>query len=298
MAYRLSPDDTDLTRTLRRVACEQIDAALSRIEAEDGTTLAATVHDVRKRAKKLRGLLRLVRPALPAYQTENRVLRDAARTLSPLRDRGTLIEAYDALMDASDTPRQPYGALRGALTNAQKVVASDPDTMTVLHAVHDTLSKVRDRTGKWRLTDKDAPALAAGVEKTFARAAAAHATAQGHLTDDTLHDWRKRVKYHRYHARLLRPIWPEVMELHVAQAKRLEDLLGEHRDLTLLAAAARGLSQPADMSDRATLTGLAETRQKAILVEATPLSARLFAGDSGALSDRWRLWFKLCRKER
>ena len=47
----------------------------------------ATVHDVRKRCKKVRGLLRLVRPGLgPDYRRANADVRDAARELSSLRD--------------------------------------------------------------------------------------------------------------------------------------------------------------------------------------------------------------------
>ena len=45
-------------------------------------------HDARKQLKQARAVLRLLRAELgdTVYRRENRVLRDASRTISPLRD--------------------------------------------------------------------------------------------------------------------------------------------------------------------------------------------------------------------
>ncbi|OWU85556.1 hypothetical protein ATO6_01025 [Oceanicola sp. 22II-s10i] len=299
MPYRLTASDKDLTRALRRIARQQIDRAIAAIDAETGETLAETIHDVRKRAKKLRGLLRLVRPALPAYAKENATLRDAARRLSALRDRGALIEAYDRLLDhyADDTARAPFASLRGALTRDQNQIAADPATFDELSRFRDRLLRVRDRTAAWRLTEKDRRAIALGVAKTYGRAVIASGAA-GHAPDAAaLHEWRKRAKYHRYHVSLMAPVWPAELENRLVLVKRLEDILGEHRDLTLLSAAASDMSRPLDISARATFTGFAERRQAEIIAEAGPLSGRLFAESPEALTDRWTAWHKLWRRE-
>lgn len=298
MAYRLKSGDKTLTKTLRRVARDQLDKAIAAIGDETGATLPATVHDVRKRTKKTRGLLRLVRPALPAYSAENRALREAALRLSPLRDRGTLIEAYDALFDRyPDEPRQPYAPLRAALTLRHKAVVADPGTFDQLYAFRDDLAEVRARTGQWKLTETDEAAITLGLVKTYARAQKAMARARKRLTEERLHEWRKRVKYHRYHTQILAPIWPEMMAARLERSHHLEDLLGEYRDLTLLAEEARTLERPADMSARAAFTGLVERRQAAILAEAVPLSERLFREPAKALAARWTGWYAIWSRE-
>ncbi|MGR3454822.1 CHAD domain-containing protein [Pseudooceanicola sp.] len=299
MAYRLKSGDKNLTKTLRRVARDQLDKAIAAVGNETGATLPATIHDVRKHTKKTRGLLRLVRPALPAYSAENAALRDAAMRLSPLRDRGTLIEAYDALFDRFPAePRQPYAPLRAALTLEYKAVVADPDTFEQLYAFRDDLANVRERTDKWKLTEADGEAVALGLIKTYERAQKAMAKARKKLTTERLHEWRKRAKYHRYHTQILAPVWPAMMEARLAQAKHLEDLLGEYRDLTLLADEARALERPSDISARAAFTGLAERRQTAILARAFPLSDRLFGEPAEALAARWRRWYGLWQGER
>ena len=85
MAYRIRTKDDDVEQAVRRIACEQIDRALAEID-DDGLDFARKVHQVRKRCKKLRGLVRLVRPALDAYGRENAAFRDAAggRIKSPV----------------------------------------------------------------------------------------------------------------------------------------------------------------------------------------------------------------------
>ncbi|MEZ4569166.1 MAG: hypothetical protein R2849_02320 [Thermomicrobiales bacterium] len=67
MAYRLEPDEA-LDVGVRRIATEQVEKALAELDDSD-LDRHATVHQVRKRCKKIRGLLRLVRPGLENYST-------------------------------------------------------------------------------------------------------------------------------------------------------------------------------------------------------------------------------------
>lgn len=59
-------------------------------------------HDVRKRCKTVRALLRLIRDEVgkDVYRRENRALRDAARALSPVRDAAVLIQVHDDVVRA------------------------------------------------------------------------------------------------------------------------------------------------------------------------------------------------------
>ncbi len=88
MAYRIKKGDKSVQAGLRRIADEQIGRALGEID-DDDLDFAEKVHQVRKRCKKLRGLIRLVRPAFDDYSAENGAFRDAAQMLSGVRDTRT-----------------------------------------------------------------------------------------------------------------------------------------------------------------------------------------------------------------
>ena len=94
MPFAILPEDATVEAALRRIAREEAEGALSEVRGTG--PLAPRVHAMRKAVKKLRGLLRLVRPVFSDAKAENEVLRDALelvqpkkrllRSLSPVRD--------------------------------------------------------------------------------------------------------------------------------------------------------------------------------------------------------------------
>ena len=54
-------------------------------------------------------------------------------------------------------------------------------------------------------------------------------------TPECLHEWRKQVKTHWYHAQLLKPIWPQFMKPYANTLEELSHTLGDHHDLQVLA---------------------------------------------------------------
>ncbi|MFO7549934.1 MAG: CHAD domain-containing protein, partial [Haliea sp.] len=78
---------------IRRMAREQMDRALEDI-ADSDIDRHDTLHQMRKRCKKIRALLRLARGDLDnscqVYQRENECFREAARSLSSFRDAEAL----------------------------------------------------------------------------------------------------------------------------------------------------------------------------------------------------------------
>ena len=51
---------------------------------------------------------------------------------------------------------------------------------------------------------------------------------------EDFHEWRKRVKYHWYHCRLLKNLYKPLMKARRDEAKHLADLLGDDHDLSML----------------------------------------------------------------
>ena len=230
MGYKLKRSDEDVSEGLRRIACDQLDRALA---ALDGTgDKAEAVHDARKRCKKLRGLNRLVRPQFIDYKTENSALRDAARRLSDLRETGAVLEILTRL--EQNYPARLSGPNAAALRDALKARRAEThldDFDSRRAAFRDALKAVRHRAALWEVDKTGFGAIEGGLKKTYKRARAAGATALETRDPRDLHQWRKRVKYHWYHTRLLKPLASKKLRRRIDRLGELSDLLGDHQDL-------------------------------------------------------------------
>lgn len=279
MAFRVTAGET-AEQAIRRIASEQIDGALRDLD-DDGLDEHETVHEVRKRCKKIRGLLRLARPSFEdTYRAENARFRDAARRLSDLRDATTLLECLDALLDRYDdrVDRGRFAGVREELERRRTALAADQGLDDRLGEVAHAMQTARNRVGSWSIEDDGFAAVAGGIGRTYRRARRAMRAAARQPSTERLHEWRKRVKYHRYHCRLLSELWPAPLEARRDEAKRLSDLLGDDHDLAVLRETV--LDQPdrfGGVAEVANLLALIEARRGELQGWSLPLGERLFA---------------------
>ena len=91
---------------VRRIAVEQIERAQNELQAKGDHAVA--VHETRKALKRLRALLRLVRPAMgdDVFKQENAQLREIGLSLSGARDRHVLLETVNKLEGAAGLSRK------------------------------------------------------------------------------------------------------------------------------------------------------------------------------------------------
>ncbi|EPX86725.1 CHAD domain-containing protein [Salipiger mucosus] len=291
MAYRIKPHDKSLTAALHRIAAEQIDRAIASTTCDPADAEEA-VHDVRKRCKKLRGLFRLVRPGFDDYAAENAAARGIAGMASGLRDSDVLIETHDTVVDAADVAPGRFAEIRGHLVRSANRHAPGDAVGEALGRQRAALEEMRGRAATWRVTGKPAKVLAAGVGKTWMRGADAMQHTRENPTAETFHEWRKRVKYHWYHARLLEGTWPGPMLAHRTEAKRLSELLGDHHDIAVYLAWLEALDLPdVDGEAPAELRRLAGHRQEQLAHRAWSLGGRFFAPPVKALPKQWKAYW-------
>ncbi|WP_110674831.1 CHAD domain-containing protein [Salinicola sp. RZ23] len=287
MPYRLDLSQP-LEDEIRRVALEQI-ARARRALAEEPPVEA--IHELRKRCKKIRALLRLVRPALgKRYARENRRFRDLARQVSGRRDEQVLLETFDALLAhyRSDVDRRHYSAIRGRLkARRERTLAGEGAVDNV--ALEAALDEASQAVTSWRLQGVDLAAWQAGLVATYQRLGQAGESAAEEGSVAAFHEWRKRVKYHRYHCELLRPLWRAELTVRAEEAHRLSDLLGEDHDLAMLAAALDDDDmQRLSAERRQALGSLVARRRLRLQGAAMPLGTRLAAESPKALGKRFK----------
>lgn len=289
MAYHLKHKDPSIEAGVRRIAKSQIEAAIGEI-ADDGLDNAGKVHQVRKRCKKLRALVRLVRPAFPDYAAENAAFRDAARSLSGLRDAHVMVETFDKLAgrhgDRFD--RRRFQPIRERLLERRRAASGEGDLASARLALfRDEMVEALDRSRGWTLEADGAEAFRGGLRKTLKRAAGALEAARKDPTTETMHALRKRAKYHWYHVRLLKEVWPATMEPLADELDRLGDILGDEHDLAVFQDEVVSLAGDGEDRGAATeLRRLAGERRRELQTVGIALADRAFVGGAGGLAER------------
>jgi CHAD domain-containing protein len=298
VSYRLEPGE-EPAAALRRIAGEQLDRAVAQL-ADDERDPHETIHDVRKRCKKVRGLLRLVRPAFPAYADENAALRDAARRVSALRDAAALVETCDALAArlGEEARASPLAALRAQLVERRDEFLAKTDLELCFEEVHEDLAAAAARADDWSLADEGFAPVGDGLARTYRRARTAMERALRTPTDEALHEWRKRVKYHRYHLRLLRELWPPLVDPRRDAARLLSDRLGDDHDLAVLRRVLVDESERFGSAVRDPLLALVDRRRGELSAWSRPLGLRLLAAKPTALRRELRQWWEAAAVER
>ncbi len=279
---------------VREVADEELRSAIAGLSGEAGLEFDAAAHDARKRCKKMRALLRLVRKDLGkrAYRRDNASLRDAARTLSRVRDAWVLVGALDRLVEQAgeELSADSVAGLRSLLAKDHRDLHAELAEGGAAGEAIAELERVAARVPQWPLHDRGWGTLGGGIEQVFRDGRTAMAAAYREGTVEHFHEWRKQVKYLRYQLGLLREAWPDVLDAMEGTADELGELLGEDHDLAVLRERVLSEHATSDAVEEI-LLALIDRRRKELLERARPLGQRLYADKPSLFADRLgRLW--------
>jgi CHAD domain-containing protein len=222
-------EDEPLGAGLRRVVLQVLDDASQRLEAPPS---AEAVHQLRKRFKEGRAILRLMQPTIGEQAADARkILRQNARTLAGSRDAEAMVEAMEKLKSrfAAEWRVQRLGGIRRALA-ARGAIAAPLD----FSELRTTVSDVRRTLANWPLIPDSFQAIEPALERRYAAARNAMRIALQERAPEPLHEWRKRSKELWYQARLLESLWPAVIGPFVSSLHNVAQSLGDHHDLHLL----------------------------------------------------------------
>jgi CHAD domain-containing protein len=229
MAYCLDPKK-DLDAEVRRIAREQVRASMDDLTTGVAADRQQSIHSARKRFKKLRSLLRLLRPLRDGgFPGEMRLLRDAGRQLAPVRDADVLIVTVRELGSAD--PTNSWSALEAGLPRGPGMAGLEETLRRIVSALRD----IEEKIAAWPALPSDTAAAAAGIASAYRKGRKAWTRAESRRTPEALHEWRKKVKDLWYDTRLLSEADPVMMGLG-ANLGRLADVLGSRHDLDVVEA--------------------------------------------------------------
>jgi CHAD domain-containing protein len=292
MAYRLE-DGESVREGLRRIAREELGGAAAGLLRATVRTRDGAVHEARKSVKKVRALLRLMRGELGrTFSIENRRLRDVGRRLSVYRDATVMIETLDQLagFGKHESSAAALAAIRRGLMESRRRQRLGDRMTNAMRRASEELQAAEARVGRWRLVMDGPVALAPGMETAYRRGRAGLAAARRHPRPDLCHEWRKRVKDHWYHLRLIENRWNEATRARERSLKQLETWLGEHHNLEVLAMrldAGKGKSP-----DAAICRELVRAMQRELRAKALELGRELYIEPTDLfrkhLAELWR----------
>jgi CHAD domain-containing protein len=258
------------------------------------------VHEARKCFKKIRAVLRFIRPVIgeKTYRQENTCFRDAGRRLTEVRDAKIFVEAIDLLVEHFQEHirdrafRDVRQALQENLCAVRKRVLDEQNAFSVVaEAVRQASGRIKTYAkvpNKWL-------ALGQGLEHVYRKAGQAYRDATADPTVDNMHEWRKQAKYLRYQLEVLRPIWPERMQELARRGRPDGELLGEDHDLVMLRQVlADDPDRFGDEGDREVLVALIDRRRDELEQEARLLGGRFFEDSAQDFARRlkgsWKTW--------
>lgn len=286
MAYRIQIA-APLDEEARRILIEQIERAEKRLRS--GEDRATAVHEARKHFKRVRALLRLLRPAIgkEAFARENADFRETALLLAGARDAHVLGLTL-ARLETEHTldPKRHTAGTRRAIAELPDVLDAAPDSAPIRGALR-RLEAARARMSALKIDAKDFAVAAAGLKRCYREALDARAAALADGSDEAYHEWRKRVQQHWRQMGLLAKAWPDYFNARIHAAKRLATKLGDDHDLAVLIAFIQ--RQPAGAigaAERRKLVKLARKSQAALRQSSTLDAERLFADSPKGLTRR------------
>lgn len=297
MSYRFDHPER-LAFEIRRVATERLESALEQLGGELERDPAVAVHTARKDIKKTRSLLRLVkdRIGVDRFRAENGRLRDAAHVLAGAREADAKAEALGSLIAHAEASASPEtrAAARAWLDGMAGQSGPGADVVHSAAEASVLILQARDDARLWALGYGSFELIAPGIRRTYGQGRRGLAAAIEDPSDQTVHEWRKRVKDMWYSLRLLGDVWEPVIRPLADQAHDLSEHLGDHHDLGEVRTAIE--TGEADLSEavKAELIALVDARQAELHDAAISLGRRLYSEGPRRYVEKleglWRAW--------
>ena len=247
--------------------------------------LERRVHLTRRSIKRLRAMLRLLKPSYGQKITPiNAALRDAARALSGARDVAVVRQTLNAIEkllsllpeEKAVPPGHAMGEAKSLIATARRVLAT-----LHLHENHALTNNIIE--GYVAIYRKGQKGLHASEENP---------------TTDGLHEWRKAVQDRRYAAQLFRADWPESGEAPAKALGTLSDLLGVDHDLAMVADFLEqvGEDEQLDFVECRALLTLVNRERVKRREKAVALGHELYGSKTGKIRKKWSDWASIRQK--
>ena len=191
------------------------------------------IHEVRTTIKRLRSLLRLMRPVIDPefFNHENARLRTAAGLLSLARDTEVARETLKTLpvLDQSDQV-----AVSSVLSSLESRHNLPNDAGKTMAEVRRCLEQTRRNFHRLALVGSEREILASGLGAVYRQGRKRMKVAVKRGQDNGFHRWRIRAKNLYYELQFLESVWPKEFRRLLSHLSKLQDQIGVDHDVAVL----------------------------------------------------------------
>lgn len=297
MAYQFERSDSEVGDGLSRIVLEQIDLADAHIEMTGTNGDRAAVHETRKCFKRIRAVLSLVSPGLAqrVRRREDRCFRDLGRRFGEIRDAQVQIALVRKLA-ANEPALLPFSAVSAlAALLSERVGGTVTAPLPQVGDTRRTLGAARARVDDWTRPLVGWRAIGAGLRRVYGEGR--RRGAERPDSDESLHEWRKRVKTLSYQVRVLSPSYPEPLELLAQELHDLAERLGDDHDLAVLTSFVLTERESLDeVLDVHALFDAIGGRRCELQRDARDRAERIYAESDGAFAKRMHRYWSAWRK--
>ena len=236
------------------------------------------VHNVRTTIKRLRALLRLIRPVVGEtfFNRENARLRKAGRRLAVARDAEVARETLKTLPVSGDPEKKQ--AVAAALAGLESKDGARTDIGDALNEIRKDLEQTKRNLQQLQLVKGEWEVVETGLQDVYRQSRKRMDRALQDGGDEAFHKWRIRVKNLLYELELLEPVWPKRMDKMTSRLSKLQDKIGCDHDIAVLKGLLRKTPERfggAEAVER--LIRCLDGKSRKLRQAAEPLSEKIFA---------------------
>lgn len=269
----------------RRILSALLDSIGARL-ATDAALSDSNIHEIRKTCKKLRAVLRIIRPALEDgnFRALDRMIRDLARQLAGMRDTRVMRDTLD-LLGQHFAPVLHAQALAPVHAALGQGTAKHVGAAAVLPDAAALRARLTEITAAAAQADYDrigTATLLDGLETIYRCGRRALRRMEASPDTENGHGLRRQAKYQYYQLRTLGSWNDTALKPLIDGFHRLEELLGKDHDLAVLGETLGKQPQLCpDKVRRELLHALIESRRIALMTRALRLARQLYRSKPG-----------------
>jgi len=236
MSFRLKPE-VPIATEIRRLVLRQLQVAISELRTVGDPESDEAIHDARRRVKKIRAVIRLVRPVLDkTYRTVDRELKDVSKLLAPVADGQGILETLDQMAHRYRKllPKEAVRSIRTGLRERSARTDREASARGVIKRAADTLRSEAKRVKSWSIQGEGFEAIGPGLEESYRRAREGMILAWSKPKASHYHSWRRYVKDHWFHVRLVEENCGNHLLPLQRRLEALDGLLGEYHNTVIL----------------------------------------------------------------
>lgn len=256
---------------LRKALRDVLEDARGVLEARQCLGDGEVVHQLRLAMKRLRALLRLLRPALTrkTYRRLDGRCRDFASSLAEARDLEVARNTLEQLLAGAPSPVTGQHLLMAL--QPQEGRESAPIRRPCWAALDATLVELQEACAALPLDKIDANQLRDALLESYRQSRKGWRAARESADSHRLHQWRKAVKRLLYQNLLLQGGG----DSHLQQLKKLSDHLGDLHDLDVLEQRLREQRHRYWLEDQQLLSSRLQARREKLYLKSLDQGGRI-----------------------